>query len=673
MTAEEKDRVQQRIMFLRDELNRHNYLYYVKTAPEISDFDFDMMLNELVELEKQYPEFDDVNSPSRRVGSDSSAEFKQVQHRYPMLSLANTYSEGELRDFDNRVRNALSEPPTYVCELKFDGVAIGLTYLDGRLVQAVTRGDGSAGDDVTANARTIRTIPLKLHGSDYPREFEIRGEIIMPRAIFDELNREREDEGEQPFANPRNAAAGTLKLLNPSAVAKRRLDSFFYYMLGEELPFDNHYQNLMAAKEWGFKISGHIQLCSNLECVFDFIKYWDLARKQLPFDTDGVVVKVNSYRHQAILGMTAKTPRWAIAYKYKPEQVSTVLLSVDFQVGRTGAITPVANLKPVKLAGTVVKRASLHNADQVALLDVRIGDWVYVEKGGEIIPKIVGVDLSKRSPLAKILEFPTHCPECGSKLVKIEDEARHFCPNQFACPPQIKGRIEHFISRKAMNIDGLGEETVALLYDNGLVKDAADLYFLKKDQLLLLDRFAHKSAENAIRSIEKSKNVPFYRVVYAIGIRYVGEATARSLAQHFGSMEAIAKATYNELVEVEDIGDRIAQSIIEFFSNPANRQLVEKLKMAGLKLQVEQNENLQLSDALKGMSVVISGTFSKVSRDELKELIRQHGGKNVSSVSASTSLLIAGNNIGPSKLEKATKLGVKIVGEDEFFKLIGQE
>jgi len=673
MTAEEKDRVQQRIMFLRDELNRHNYLYYVKTAPEISDFDFDMMLNELVELEKQYPEFDDVNSPSRRVGSDSSAEFKQVQHRYPMLSLANTYSEGELRDFDNRVRNALSEPPTYVCELKFDGVAIGLTYLDGRLVQAVTRGDGSAGDDVTANSRTIRTIPLKLHGSGYPREFEIRGEIIMPRAIFDELNREREDEGEQPFANPRNAAAGTLKLLNPSAVAKRRLDSFFYYMLGEELPFDNHYQNLMAAKEWGFKISEHIQLCSNLECVFDFIKYWDLARKQLPFDTDGVVVKVNSYRHQAILGMTAKTPRWAIAYKYKPEQVSTVLLSVDFQVGRTGAITPVANLKPVKLAGTVVKRASLHNADQVALLDVRIGDWVYVEKGGEIIPKIVGVDLSKRSPLAKILEFPTHCPECGSKLVKIEDEARHFCPNQFACPPQIKGRIEHFISRKAMNIDGLGEETVALLYDNGLVKDAADLYFLKKDQLLLLDRFAHKSAENAIRSIEKSKNVPFYRVVYAIGIRYVGEATARSLAQHFGSMEAIAKATYNELVEVEDIGDRIAQSIIEFFSNPANRQLVEKLKMAGLKLQVEQIENLQLSDALKGMSVVISGTFSKVSRDELKELIRQHGGKNVSSVSASTSLLIAGNNIGPSKLEKATKLGVKIVGEDEFFKLIGQE
>lgn len=673
MTAEEKDRVQQRIMFLRDELNRHNYLYYVKTAPEISDFDFDMMLNELVELEKQYPEFDDVNSPSRRVGSDSSAEFKQVQHRYPMLSLANTYSEGELRDFDNRVRNALSEPPTYVCELKFDGVAIGLTYLDGRLVQAVTRGDGSAGDDVTANSRTIRTIPLKLHGSGYPREFEIRGEIIMPRAIFDELNREREDEGEQPFANPRNAAAGTLKLLNPSAVAKRRLDSFFYYMLGEELPFDNHYQNLMAAKEWGFKISEHIKLCSNLECVFDFIKYWDLARKQLPFDTDGVVVKVNSYRHQAILGMTAKTPRWAIAYKYKPEQVSTVLLSVDFQVGRTGAITPVANLKPVKLAGTVVKRASLHNADQVALLDVRIGDWVYVEKGGEIIPKIVGVDLSKRSPLAKILEFPTHCPECGSKLVKIEDEARHFCPNQFACPPQIKGRIEHFISRKAMNIDGLGEETVALLYDNGLVKDAADLYFLKKDQLLLLDRFAHKSAENAIRSIEKSKNVPFYRVVYAIGIRFVGEATARSLAQHFGSMEAIAKATYNELVEVEDIGDRIAQSIIEFFSNPANRQLVEKLKMAGLKLQVEQNENLQLSDALKGMSVVISGTFSKVSRDELKELIRQHGGKNVSSVSASTSLLIAGNNIGPSKLEKATKLGVKIVGEDEFFKLIGQE
>lgn len=672
MTAVEKEKVQQRIMFLRDELNRHNYLYYVKAAPEISDYDFDMMLKELMELEKQFPEFDDANSPSRRVGSDSSEEFKQVQHRYPMLSLANTYSEGELRDFDNRVRNALSEPPTYVCELKFDGVAIGLTYLQGKLVQAVTRGDGFAGDDVTANARTIRTIPLKLHGSGYPKEFEIRGEIIMPRAIFDELNREREDEGEQPFANPRNAAAGTLKLLNPSAVAKRRLDSFFYYMLGEELPFDNHYRNLMAAKEWGFKISEHIKLCPDLSCVLDYIKYWDLARKQLPFDTDGVVVKVNSYRQQAVLGMTAKTPRWAIAYKYKPEQVSTELLSVDFQVGRTGAVTPVANLKPVKLAGTVVKRASLHNADQVALLDVRIGDWVYVEKGGEIIPKIVGVDLSKRSPLAKVLEFPTHCPECGSKLVKVEDEARHFCPNQFACPPQIKGRIEHFISRKAMNIDGLGEETVALLYDNGLVKDAADLYFLKKEQLLLLDRFAHKSAENAIRSIEKSKNVPFYRVVYAIGIRYVGEATARSLAQHFGSMEAIAKASFNELIEVEDIGDRIAQSIIDFFSSPANRQLIEKLKMAGLKLQADQNENHQLSDALKGMSVVISGTFSRVSRDELKELIRRHGGKNVSSVSASTSLLVAGNNIGPAKLEKATKLGVRIVGEDEFFKLIGQ-
>lgn len=488
--------------------------------------------------------------------------------------------------------------------------------------------------------------------------------------FFDEINSEREDIGETPFANPRNAAAGTLKLLNSAEVARRKLDCTLYYLLGEKLPADNHYENMLKAKEWGFKVSEHMTLCNNLTEVQHFIEHWDKARKKLPFDTDGVVIKINSYRQQNILGLTAKTPRWAVAFKYKPERVSTELLSVDFQVGRTGAVTPVANLKPVKLAGTTVKRASLHNADQIQLLDIRVGDWVFVEKGGEIIPKIVGVDQSKRSLFSKPIDFPGACPECGTTLVRPEGEARHFCPNQYGCPPQIKGRIEHFISRKALNIDGLGEETVALLFDNNLIRDAADLYSLTREQLLALDRFADKSADNAIMSIEKSKSVPFPRVLFGIGIRYVGETTAKKLAQHFGSIDAIATATVEQLVEVEDVGDRIALSIIEFFSDERNRMLIDKLKAAGVQMAVSSADTSLLSDRLKGMSIVISGTFSRVSRDELKELIARHGGKNVSSISASTSLLIAGENMGPAKLEKATKLGIKIIDEEEFFRII---
>lgn len=666
----ESQQALERIKFLRSELNRHNYLYYVKAQPEISDYDYDQLLRELIELEKQFPEFDDPNSPSRRVGSDISQEFVQVRHKYPMLSLANAYSYAELTDFDNRIRKALPEPYEYVCELKFDGVAIGLTYRHGKLVQAITRGDGTMGDDVTVNVRTIRTIPLELHGTDFPAEFEIRGEIFMPRNVFDEINSEREDIGETPFANPRNAAAGTLKLLNSAEVARRKLDSTLYYLLGDNLPADNHYDNMLKAKEWGFKVSEHMTLCKNLTEVQQYIEHWDRARKKLPFDTDGVVVKVNSYRQQNLLGFTAKTPRWAVAFKYKPERVSTELLSVDFQVGRTGAVTPVANLKPVKLAGTTVKRASLHNADQIQLLDIRVGDWVFVEKGGEIIPKIVGIDQSKRSLFSKPIDFPGECPECGTALVRPEGEARHFCPNQYGCPPQIKGRIEHFISRKALNIDGLGEETVALLYDKNLIRDAADLYSLTSEQLLALERFADKSADNAIKSIEKSKSVPFPRVLFGIGIRYVGETTAKKLAQHFGSIDAIASATVEQLVEVEDVGERIALSITEFFSNERNRILIDKLKAAGVQMAISSAVNSPLSDKLKGLSIVISGTFSRISRDELKELIARHGGKNVSSISASTSLLVAGENMGPAKLEKATKLGIKIIDEEEFFRII---
>jgi len=664
------EQIRQQIEHLREELNRHNYLYYILSKPEISDYEFDKLLKELSELELKYPEFDDPNSPTKRVGSDLTGEFKQVQHKYPMLSLANTYSSDEIKDFDARVIKGIGESPEYVCELKYDGTAIGLTYKNGKLTQAVTRGDGVVGDDVTANVRTIKTIPLALQGNDFPEEFEMRGEIFMPRKVFDDINVQREEDGDVPFANPRNAAAGTLKLLDPTVVAQRKLDCYLYFMLGEDLPFNTHYDNLQKAKEWGFKISENTVLCKNLDDILTFINHWDTQRKKLPYDTDGAVIKVNSYQLQKVLGFTAKTPRWAIAYKYKAEQVVTRLLSIDFQVGRTGAVTPVANLQPVKLAGSTVKRASLHNADQIELLDVRIDDMVKVEKGGEIIPKIVGVDVSQRSMFITPIVFIKNCPECGTPLVKPEGEARHFCPNQDGCPPQIKGRIEHFISRKALNIDGLGIETVDLLYLKGLIKNVADLYSLAKDQFLNLERFAEKSADNAINSIEDSKNVPFTRVLYGIGIRYVGETTARKLALHFGSIDNLKSATFEQLLEVEEVGDRIAQSIVEYFSNPMHIDLIERLRQAGLQLKVDENLNAKLSNKLEGLSIVISGTFSRISREELKELIQKHGGKNVSSVSASTSMLIAGDKIGPAKLEKAQKLGVRIVSEDEFFGMI---
>ncbi|MDD3569100.1 MAG: NAD-dependent DNA ligase LigA [Bacteroidales bacterium] len=659
-----------RIERLRKEINRHNHLYYVEAKPEISDFEFDAMLSDLEALEKKYPELLDSSSPTQRVGSDISKGFQQINHKYPMLSLGNTYSFDEVQDFHNRVAKSLSNPWQYVCELKYDGTAIGLTYKDGKLLRAVTRGDGVQGDDVTANVKTIRSIPLTLSGNDYPEEFEIRGEIFIPHTVFDEINKKRIEQGETPFANPRNAAAGTLKQLNPKIVAERNLDCLLYFILGENLPFDNHYENLLKAKDWGFKIPQNIELCQSVDEVTRFIEHWDTARKNLPYDTDGVVIKVNSYQQQNQLGFTAKTPRWAIAYKYKAEQVSTKLLSVDYQVGRTGAITPVANLEPVLLAGTTVKRASLHNADQMAILDLHMGDTVFVEKGGEIIPKIVGVDANQRASNSKVFEYITHCPECGTELVRPDGEAKHYCPNQAGCPPQLKGRVIHFISRKAMNIDGLGEETVELLFSKGLVHDIADLYNLTYEQLINLERFADKSAKNAIVSIENSKKMPFHRVLFGLGIRYVGETTARKLSAHFGLLENLKQATFEQLIEVDEVGERIAQSIVSFFSDIKNIELVKRLEDAGLTLESETNNSSAANGILNGQSVVISGTFSRISRDELKELVIQHGGKLVSSVSASTNLLVAGDKMGPAKLDKANKLGIKIISEDDFFDLI---
>ena len=666
----EPENAKQRIQQLVDELNRHNHLYYVLSSPAISDFEYDKLLKELEQLEQQFPSLVDPYSPTQRVGSDLTGEFVQVKHKYQMLSLANTYSPEELTDFDARVRKVIDSGLEYVCELKYDGVAIGITYRNGVLAQAVTRGDGTVGDDVTANVRTIKSIPIKLHGDDFPAEFEIRGEIVMPRNVFDSINKQREVDGDAPFANPRNAASGTLKLLDPNVVASRKLDCYLYYVLGENLPYESHYQNLVKAREWGFKVPDTIHLATSINKVLDFINDWETKRHSLLFDTDGVVVKVNSLKQQKALGFTAKTPRWAIAYKYKAEQAATELLSIDFQVGRTGAITPVANLMPVQLAGTTVKRASLHNADQIALLDIRVGDMVLVEKGGEIIPKIVGVDTSKRPQEAIPFEFITACPECGAALVRPEGEAKHYCPNDTGCPPQIKGRIEHFISRKALNIDGLGEETVELLYSKGLIHDVADLYTLSKEQLLGLDRFAQKSADNAIASIKKSLEIPFPRVLFGIGIRYVGETTAKKLAQHFESLEAIMNATTDDLLAVDEVGERIAASIKEFFSIPKNRDIVSRLREFGLQLQVDKSQFEALSAKLVGMNVVISGSFSSISREELKELIAKHGGNNQSAVSGNTTMLVAGDKIGPAKLDKARKLGVRIVSEEEFFKLI---
>lgn len=660
----------ERIDRLREELHQHNYNYYVLNAPVISDREFDMLMKELQDLESKHPEHFDENSPSMRVGSDINKDFTQVQHKYPMLSLGNTYSEADVKDFYERVRKALNEPFEICCEMKFDGTSISLTYENGKLVRAVTRGDGVQGDDVTDNAKTIRTIPLVLKGDGYPKEFEIRGEILMPWNVFEELNREREAREEPLFANPRNAASGTLKLQNSAAVAARHLDAYLYYLLGDNLPCDGHYENLQEAARWGFKVSDITRKVQTLEEVFEFINYWDVERKNLPVATDGIVLKVNSLRQQRNLGYTAKSPRWAIAYKFQAEQALTRLHTVSYQVGRTGAITPVANLDPVQLSGTVVKRASLHNADIIQSLDLHINDMVYVEKGGEIIPKITGVDITQRQPDSQKVTFITHCPECGSPLVRYEDEAAHYCTNETACPPQIKGKIEHFISRRAMNIEGLGPETVDQFYQHGLIHNAADLYELTEDQLIGLERMGKKSAQNIIQGIEQSKQVPFERVLFALGIRFVGETVAKKLAKAMHSIDKLAAATLDELILLDEIGGKIAQSILNYFANKANRDLIEHLRRAGVQLALTEETLSAQTDKLKGMSIVISGVFAKHSRDEYKQMIEQNGGKNVGSISSKTSFILAGENMGPSKLEKAQKLGVRIIDENEFLQML---
>lgn len=660
--------VKEQIERLRIELNQHNYNYYVLSSPTISDFEFDQKLKELQQLEERYPEFNDPNSPTQRVGSDLKNEFKQVFHKYPMLSLGNTYSEGEVLDFYERTRKALNEDFEIVCELKYDGTSISLTYKEGKLVQAVTRGDGEKGDDVTENVKTIRSVPLVLQG-DYPAEFEIRGEILMPWEVFERLNSERDKQGEPLFANPRNAASGTIKLQNSNEVAKRSLDAYLYYMLGENLPDDKHVNNLQQAKSWGFKISDATRCCKSIDEVFSFIKYWDVERKNLPVATDGIVLKVNSLSQQKKLGYTAKSPRWAIAYKFQAERECTRLNSVSFQVGRTGAVTPVANLDPVQLSGTVVKRASLHNADIIKGLDLHIGDMVYVEKGGEIIPKIVDVNRELRNELlGEPVNFIDKCPECGTPLERIPGEAAHYCPNEEFCPPQIKGKIEHFVSRKAMNIN-IGSESIELLFGLNLLKDSADLYKLKITDLQNLERWGEKSASNLINSINDSKNVPFSRVLFALGIRYVGETVAKKLAAAMSSIEEIETASFEQLTAIDEIGETIANSIIAYFGKDSNRLLVCKLKEAGLQFECEKN-NTVASNKLEGLSFVISGTFSNHSRDELKSLIEQNGGKNVGSISSKTNYVLAGENMGPAKLDKAKKLGIKIISEDEFIAMI---
>lgn len=662
--------VKEQIEALRSELEQHNYNYYVLSAPTISDKEFDEKMKELQDLEAAHPEYYDPNSPTQRVGSDLSKEFEQVQHRYPMLSLGNTYSEEEVRDFYERTERSLNEPFEIVAELKYDGTSISLWYEKGRLVRAVTRGDGSKGDDVTANVKTIRSVPLRLRGNDYPEEVEIRGEILLPWAEFDRLNKEREEQEEPLFANPRNAASGTLKQQNPAIVAARKLDAYLYYVLGEHLPANTHYGNLEAARRWGLKIPDVIKVCHNLQDIFDYIHYWDTERKNLPVATDGIVLKVNSLRQQKNLGFTAKSPRWAIAYKFQAERAETRLNSVSFQVGRTGAVTPVANLEPVLLAGTVVKRASLHNADIIEGLDLHIGDQVYVEKGGEIIPKIVGVNTEARTMMiGEKVRFITRCPECKTPLVRPEGEAAHYCPNDSGCPPQIKGRIEHFVTRKAMNIN-IGPETVEDLFNVGLVKNIADLYDLRITDLLTLERWAEKSARNLMNSLRESKAVPFERVLYALGIRYVGETVAKRLASSFHSIDRLMEASFEQLVDVDEIGDRIAQSVVAYFSDAENRQIVERLRAHGLQMEVSEEVLANRSERLKGLTFVISGTFTQHSRDEYKAMIEQHGGKNTGSVSGKTSYILAGENMGPAKLEKAAKLGVRIIREDEFLKMI---
>ena len=661
----------ERILELRRELHEHNHRYYVLNSPVISDFEFDALLRELQELEEANPDMFDPNSPTLRVGSDITKEFKQVAHKYPMLSLGNTYSKGEVSEFYDRVKRSLNEDFEICCELKFDGTSISLTYVDGKLERAVTRGDGEKGDDVTANVKTIRSVPLVLSGSNYPAEFEIRGEVLMPWGVFERLNEERAANGEQLFANPRNAASGTLKLQDSSVVAKRGLDAYLYFMLGEQLPAEGHYENLQCAAEWGFKVSSYTRKCKTLDEVFDFIDTMDVERKNLPFATDGIVLKVNSLRQQKNLGYTAKSPRWAIAYKFQAERALTRLNEVSYQVGRTGVVTPVANLDPVQLSGTVVKRASLHNADIIDKFDLYIGDMVYVEKGGEIIPKITGVDIDARFMLGEKVNFIAKCPECGTPLVRNEGEAAHYCPNDLSCPPQIKGKIEHFVTRDAMNIDSIGPETIELLYNYGLVKNIADLYTLNSVDLMFLPRMGMKSAENIVAGIRLSLQVPFERVLFALGIRFVGATVAKRLARAFKNIDNLMNASFEELIAVDEIGERIATTVTQFFANEGNRELISRLKEYGLCFEVSEEETQMHSDILNGQSIVISGVFAHHSRDEYKEIIEKNGGKNVGSISKSTSFILAGENMGPSKLEKAQKLGIRIVGEDDFLAMIG--
>ena len=660
----------QRILQLRKELHEHNYKYYVLNQPEISDQNFDFMMHELQDLEAKHPEMADPNSPTQRVGSDLNHEFSQVAHKYPMLSLANTYNEQDVAEWYDSVKRGLNgEDFEVCCEMKYDGLSISLTYVDGKLVRGVTRGDGVHGDDVTDNVKTIRCIPLVLPGTGYPNEFEIRGEILMPWKVFERLNAEREAAEEPLFANPRNAASGTLKSQNSALVASRQLDSYLYYLLGEDLPCDGHYENLQEAARWGFKISQGMKKVKTLQDIYDYINYWDAERKNLPVATDGIVLKVNSLRQQRSLGFTAKSPRWAIAYKYKAERACTRLNEVTFQVGRTGAVTPVANMDPVQLAGTTVKRATLNNEDFIRSFDLHIGDYVYVEKGGEIIPKIVGVDIDRRPIIAQPVSFITHCPECGTRLVRYEGESAWYCPNDAGCPPQIKGRIEHFISRRAMNIDSIGPETVDDFYRQGLVRNVADLYTIDVQQING-DGSRQKSAMKIIKGIEASKQVPFERVVFALGIRFVGETSAKLLARHFKDVDSLMGAKLDDLTEIDGIGEVMAKSIMTYFANPQNRDIVERLRGYGLQMALGKDQTAVASDKLAGKSIVISGVFQHHSRDEYKQLIEQHGGKNVGSISGKTSFIRAGDNMGPSKLQKAEKLGIPLVSEDDFLKII---
>lgn len=661
--------IKQQITTLRNELREHNYNYYVLDNPTISDFEFDQKLKQLQELEKAHPEFYDANSPTLRVGGEITKNFETVPHTYRMYSLDNSYSKEDLEDWEKRIEKTVDGKVEFTCELKYDGASISLTYVNGKLKKAVTRGDGFQGDDVTANVKTIRSIPLQLKG-DYPPLFDIRGEIVLPFEGFTKMNAERVEAGEEPYRNPRNTASGSLKLQDSAEVAKRPLDCLLYSIVGEKLPIKTQFESLEKARQWGFKVPEAAKLAKNLDEVLEFVNYWDVHRHELPYETDGVVVKVNNLQQQEELGYTAKSPRWAMAYKFKAEQVSTVLNQITYQVGRTGAITPVANLEPVELAGTIVKRASLHNADQIAKLDIREGDTVFVEKGGEIIPKIIGVDFTQRDPNSSPTNYITECPECGTTLVRTEGEAQHYCPNTEGCPPQIIGRIQHFISRKAMDIEGLGGETVALLVNNGLINNYADLYLLKEEQIIPLERMAQKSAENMIKGIEASKAIPFERVLFALGIRYVGETVAKKLAKHYKTIDALRNASEEELTTVDEIGERIAQSVVSFFASEENIAIIERLKSYGVQLEISAEKLANQTDTLKGQTFVVSGVFTKVSRDELKKLIEDNGGKASSSISSKTNYVVAGDNMGPSKKTKAESLGVAIISEDDFLQMI---